>query len=158
MADLCGITIPENLNLDGVSLKNILLELQKKLDDRMIFSHRYHGGNLQPKRGAVRTQQYRYILDSNEEALYYMVIDPEQEVDLGSHIVLTVGNKSLKNTIDKAHDRASRAGELLKPWGKMELGTLKLKKGQTQLVITSSMMKGNQVLEVKGIILEKINN
>ncbi len=268
LADLCGISIPENLNLDGVSLKNILLEEQKKLDDRMIFSHRYQGGKLQPKRGAVRSQQYRYVLDSNEESLYDMVNDPEQEVDikedkkkefyqlknayydwfkevsdgwelestipcgyqefpktelsvvessftgdlnfkgrgftddwlvnwvnpkdsirwdvnlvssgrykftleyvcpeadLGSQVVLSVGNKSLKNTIDKAfdeplykaHDRAPRAGELLKPWGKMELGTLVLEKGQTQVVLKSRMMKGNQVIEVKSVIVEKINN
>jgi arylsulfatase A len=233
----------------------------------MIFSHRYHGGKLQPIKGAVRTQQYRYILDPKEVGLFDMVNDPGQEVnikgqnpkkyeqlkkaysewfsdiskewklestipcgysefpncklsvvearftgdlrfhgrgfagdwienwvnandsivwnincvndgrykftieyqcpqdDLGSQVVLYVGDKSLKTNVDVAFDkplypsldRAPRAGELQKPWGKIEIGSLKLKKGQTKVVLSANNIKGSQVIEVKGVIVEKIN-
>ncbi len=267
LADLCNITLPEDLKADGVSLKNYLLNKQEPLFDRMIFSHMYFGGKLQPKKGAVRTQQYRYVLNPNEEGLYDMINDPGQEVnimeeypeqfeqlredyaawfedvtmgwqlktvipcgydespvsnlsvvdasftgdilyhgrgfvndwivnwvnpddsiiwdvniinsghykftleyvcpeeDLGSQVVLSAGDKSLTILVDVAfdeplyasHDRAPRAGELQKPWGKIEIGNLKVKKGQTKIVLSANSMKGSQVIEVKGIIVEKIN-
>ncbi|MBA7558146.1 hypothetical protein ES705_50937 [subsurface metagenome] len=227
----------------------------------------YYGGKLQPRKGAVRTQQYRYVLNPNEEGLYDLVNDPGQEVnikekkpkqfeqlkkaysewftdvtkdwklettiprgyaefpisklsvvesrftgdlrfhghgyandwlvnwintndsiiwdinfvnsgsykftiqyvcpheDLGSQLVLSVGDKSLKTNVGVAfdeplypsHDRAPRAGELQKPWGKIEPGRLNIKKGQTKIVLSANNMKGSQVMEVKGIIVEKIN-
>jgi arylsulfatase A-like enzyme len=267
LADLCNITLPGDLKIDGVSLKNYVLNEQEPFFERMIFSHMYFGGKLQPKKGAVRTQQYRYVLNPDEEGLYDMMNDPGQEVDLrdqqteqfetlrkaylawfeevtegwkletvipcgynesplsylsvvdahltgelhyhgrgyvndwavnwvnsndsiiwdvnftnsgrykltleyvcpkddvGSQVELSVGDNSLKADIDAAfneplypsHDRAPRAGELQKPWGKMELGTLKVKKGQTKIVLSANSMKGSQVIEVNGIIIEKIN-
>jgi hypothetical protein len=87
------------------------------------------------------------------------------QVDLGSQIKLSVGDKSLKTTVDVAfdeplypsHDRAPRAGELQKPWGKIEIGSLKLKQGQSKIMLTAKNMKGSQVIEVKGISVEKVN-
>tara|TARA_B100000809_G_scaffold263160_1_gene315755 strand:+ start:2639 stop:4381 length:1743 start_codon:yes stop_codon:yes gene_type:complete len=266
LVDICDLSLPKNLKLDGVSLKKTIFNDQEPFFDRMLFSHRYNGNKLQLMRGAVRTQQYRYILDTKEVGLFDMVNDPGQEVnikkknpkeyeelkkaysewftditkdwkleaiipcgynefpiaklsvveadfsgdlrfhgrgfandwlenwvnpndsitwdvnlvssgrykftieyqcpqdDLGSEVVVSVGGKTLKNTIEKVFDkplypsldRAKRAGELQKPWGKMVLGTLKLKKGQTQVVVKSGMMKGSQVMEVKSVIVEKM--
>jgi arylsulfatase A-like enzyme len=82
LADLCNISLPENLNIDGVSLKNYLLNEEEPFSERMIFSHRYHGRKLQAKKGAVRTQQYRYVLQPDEEGLFDMINDPGQEVDI----------------------------------------------------------------------------
>lgn len=48
----------------------------------MVFSHRWHGNKLQPKKGAVRTRQYRYVLNPQEEGLYDIINDPGQEVDI----------------------------------------------------------------------------
>lgn len=267
LVDICGLSLPENLKIDGVSLKNYLFNNQEPFTDRMIFSHRYHGGKLQAIKGAVRTQQYRYILNPKEVGLFDMVNDPGQEVnikgknpkqyeqlkmaysewfsdvskdwklestiscgysefpisklsvvearftgdlrfhgrgfagdwienwvnandsivwnincvndgrykftieyqctqdDLGSQVVLSVGDKSLKTDVKVVFDeplypsldRAPRAGELQKPWGKIEIGSLKLKKGQTKVILSANNIKGNQVIEVKGIIVEKIN-
>lgn len=265
LADLCNISLPQKLDIDGVSLSNYLLNDQEPLSERMIFSHMYFGGKLQPTKGAVRTQQYRYVLNPREEGLYDMVNDPGQEVnimsekpeqfnllkkaysewfndvsidwkletiipcgydefpishlsavearstgvlryhgrgfvndwlvnwinpndsiiwdvnfvsggqyrftieyvcpqeDLGSELVLSVGGKSLKANVDEAfdkplyptHDRAPRAGELQKPWGKLILGNLKLEEGKTKIVLSANNMKGSQVIEVKGVIVEK---
>ena len=267
LADLCNLSLPGNLEIDGVSLKNHLLKEEEPNVDRKIYSHMYFGGKLQPTKGAVRTQQYRYVLNPDEEGLYDMINDPGQEVnikekspdlfeqfrkeylawfedvtrdweletvipcgytefpitylrgveadlsgdlrfygrgfvndwivnwvnptdritwdanfvtsgrykftieyvcpqeDLGSQIELTVGDKSLKTNIDVAfnepfytsHDRAPRAGELQKPWGKIEMGSLKIKKGRTEIALSARNKKGNQVMEVKGVILEKID-
>ncbi|MEM6628236.1 MAG: hypothetical protein AAF694_01120 [Bacteroidota bacterium] len=52
------------------------------LFDRMIFSHMHFGRKLQPTKGAVRTQWYRYVLNLNEEDLYHMINDLGQEVDI----------------------------------------------------------------------------
>jgi arylsulfatase A-like enzyme len=267
LADLCNISLPEDLDIDGVSLKSILLDEEEKDIDRMIYSHRHFGGKLQAKKGAVRTQQYRYVLNPDEEGLFDMINDPGQEVnikgknpeqfkllktsyltwfkevskdwklesiipcgytefpitklsvveagfagdirfhghgyvgdwlenwiqpddsiswevnvvnsgrykftieyqcpqeDLGSELVLTVGDKPLKTTVNSAfdeglypsRDRAPRSGELQKPWGKLDMGSLKLKKGQCNIVLSANSMKGNQVIEVKSVIVEKIN-
>jgi len=267
ITDLCRITLPEELEIDGVSLKNYLLNEQEPYFDRMIFSHMYFGGKLQPRKGAARTQQYRYVLNPKEEGLFDMINDPGQEVnlkekdraqfeqlkraylewfyevsegwkldtvipcgytefprsslsvvearftgelhfhgrgfvndwivnwinpddritwdvnfvnsgqykftieyvcpeeDLGSQIVLSVGDKSLKTRVYEAFDkplypsfdRAPRAGELQKPWGKIEVGRLKVMKGQTKIVLSADHMKGCQVFEVRGVIVEKID-
>ena len=267
LADLCNISLPENLEIDGVSLKNYLLNEQEPVFDRMIFNHMYFGGQLQAKKGAVRTQQFRYVLNPDEEGLYDMINDPGQEVnikedkpkqfeqlktayaawfqdvtkgwelesvipcgyeefpncyvstvesrfngelrfhgrgfvndwlinwvnpndsmlwelnfanrgryrftieyvcpqeDVGSEIILTVGDKSLTSYVDvpfdeplyPSHDRAPRAGELQKPWGKMEIGKLKVESGHTKLVLSAKNMKGSQVMEVKGLIIEKVD-
>ena len=101
----------------------------------------------------VSSGQYKFMIE------YQCTQD-----ELGSQIVLSVGGKTLKSTIEKvfdeplypSHDRARRAGELQKPWGKIELGALELKKGQTQVILKSNMMKGSQVMEVKSVIVEKM--
>jgi len=88
---------------------------------------------------------------------------PQQ--DLGSEIVLSVEGKSLKKTIDvpfdeplyPSLDRAPRAGEQQKPWGKMQLGTIKIKKGQTKVVLSANSKNGNQIMEVKRVTIKKLN-
>ena len=66
LVDICDLSLPENLKLDGVSLKKTIFNDQEPFFDRMLFSHRYHGNELEPTKGAVRTQQFRYILDPKE--------------------------------------------------------------------------------------------
>lgn len=267
LADLCDISIPENLELDGVNLSKYLLNDQQAHFDRTIYTHFYFGNKLQPKKGTARTHQYRYVLNPGGEGLYNMINDPGQErnirdnkpkefkelqeaysnwfndvsknwkienlipvgfdafpvchlnaveaslmgdirfkgrgfvndwivnwvntddrivwdvdfvdsgrynfileyqcpeEDLGAEVVLSIGNKSLKTTINipfdaplyPSLDRTPRAGEMQKPWGKIELGNLKIKKGETKVVLSANNKKGSQIIEVKRISIKKIN-
>lgn len=74
LADMAGIGIQTQKPLDGVSLMPLLLEQEKKLNDRLIFNH--WNGRL-----SVRSQEYR--LD-NEGKLFNMISDPGQKVDIST--------------------------------------------------------------------------
>ncbi len=72
LADLTGIQHNTNKPLDGISLKPLLLEKNKKWEERLIFNH-------WGRRTSVRSQQYR--LDNNNK-LFDMVNDPGQYIDI----------------------------------------------------------------------------
>ncbi len=266
VADLCGITIPDTLQLDELSLKDSLLKGETAPDDRIIFAHRFFGGKLQLRSGAARSKRYRYVLTNQEETFFDLINDPGQkkdiskanpeqfeshrtayrqwfedvsknweivslipcgysefpithlhavqskpsgeikfhgrgfhhdwiinwvdpkddikwnidvvesgryrvaikytcpEKDIGSKIRISVGGKSLTATVDKAYDpdlfpnrdRAPRSGEIEKPWATLEVGHLNLKKGVDTLTLSADHMPGSQVMEVREVILERI--
>ncbi|MHC4225940.1 MAG: arylsulfatase [Planctomycetota bacterium] len=72
LADVAGIRIVGNKQLDGISIKPLLLTEAKNWPDRMIFSH-------QRGRVSVRTQRYR--LDHTGK-LFDMKNDPGQNRDV----------------------------------------------------------------------------
>ncbi|MEM7601572.1 MAG: sulfatase-like hydrolase/transferase [Verrucomicrobiota bacterium] len=82
LADLCGIEIPHALKLDGVSLKDSLLNGGTAPDGRMIFAHRFFGGELQLRSGSARSDRYRYVLTNQEETLFDLINDPSQKKDI----------------------------------------------------------------------------
>mgnify|MGYP001796220160 CR=1 FL=1 len=268
LADLCEIELPDNLSLDGISLKNHLVNPEAALTDRSIFTHFYRmGQEFTSRKGTARTLQYRYIHDYKTEQLFDLINDPGQNVnlreqkpdvfeelqtsylnwfqevsnnwkvesvipvgydefprcklnaveakysgdlkfhgkgyvndwlenwinpqdsitwsvnivsdgdyeflleyvcpqeDLGSTISLTEGGQSIKARVNKpfsepfyeTHDRAPRSGELQKPWGKLKLGTMSLPKGASTITLSASKMKGNQIIELKSILVKKLN-
>lgn len=87
------------------------------------------------------------------------------ELDIGAKIRITVDGKVLNSRVDKAYDpaiypafdRAPLSGELEKPWATLEIGTIDLQKGITELILSADNMPGSQVMEVREVILERIN-
>ncbi|MEM9157417.1 MAG: arylsulfatase [Verrucomicrobiota bacterium] len=86
------------------------------------------------------------------------------EKDIGSQVRISVGGKSLQATVDKAFDpdlfpnldRAPRSGEIEKPWATLELGYLNLKKGVDTFTLSADRMPGSQIMDVREVILERI--
>jgi len=96
--ELCGISWPDTLRLDGISLMPFINKDSARFSsERMIFTH--HTNNISQKfPGSVRTQQYRMVIDSNQDTLLYdMVTDPGQTTDI-------------------AHDHAGLTEELIKAY------------------------------------------
>ncbi len=87
------------------------------------------------------------------------------EKDTGSQVRITVGGKSLQAVVERPYnpdffpnyDRAPRSGEIEKPWSTLEVGSLNLKKGVDTLTFSADHMPGSQVMEVRKLILERIN-
>lgn len=84
--------------------------------------------------------------------------------DVGSQIRVTVNENELEAIVDQPfdpalfpnHDRATRAGELEKPWATLELGKMEMDQGITKLVLSADRMPGTQVMEVREVILERV--
>ena len=269
--DICQIKIPENLQLDGISLKSGLLDIEPLPNDRLIFTHRYRGieeGSINAFNGSARNSQYRYVRRRGEEQLFDLINDPGQKMDIskeqaaqfrhfqnayqnwfsdvfygwelqsvipcgyrefpithlhavqsslsgklkfhgkgfhhdwivnwvdptdtitwdinvvesgryrvavryvcpkqdvGSSFNIKIAGKKLHGQIDKAYDpaiypafdRAPRSGELEKPWATLEIGTIDLQKGITELILSADNMPGSQVMEVREVILERADD
>lgn len=77
LVELCRLPLPRTLPLDGVSLVPLLKGETAGWPDRMIFSH-------WGRRGSVRNQRWRAVVDRNGEwQLYDMIADPGQEHEVG---------------------------------------------------------------------------
>jgi arylsulfatase A-like enzyme len=77
--DLCNIPLPDSLNIDGKSLKSLLVDPVAEWPERHLFS--YHS-----KKGAVRNNQFRLTLDSDgKNSLFDMIADPSQLTDIASN-------------------------------------------------------------------------
>jgi arylsulfatase A len=71
LADACGAKGSKTLPLDGVSLMPLLEGRAADWPDRMLF-----------EKGAVRTQQWRFMAKGKGGGLYDMVADPGQQKDV----------------------------------------------------------------------------
>ncbi|MBN2411273.1 arylsulfatase [candidate division KSB1 bacterium] len=80
--DLCGIDIPQEPRLDGISLVPLLKEDETNWPDRTIYTHQAKGGLLKPAPASARTQQYRLVVQDNGYELYDMIKDPQQKKDI----------------------------------------------------------------------------
>lgn len=79
LVELCGVPMLETLPLDGVSLVPLLKGATANWPERMIFSH-------WGRRGSVRTQRWRAVVEGKEWELYDMIADPGQQEDIaGRH-------------------------------------------------------------------------
>jgi len=78
-------------DLDGVSLVPLLIGNAKDWPDRMLFSH-WKG------RGAVRTEQYRLVVERDRYSLYDMIADPGQKTDIAEQDTATAAR------LQKAYD------------------------------------------------------
>ncbi len=83
--ELCGLPMPETLPQDGKSLAPLLAGGHTDWPDRMLFTFRTPGANLQNIRGSVRTQRWRAVKRTQNWQLYDMVADPAQQEDIAKH-------------------------------------------------------------------------
>jgi len=105
IAELCGVTDPRTLPLDGVSLVPLLTGQTRDWPDRMIFARSpgwrrmvsYRDPvirDLQPYAGTVRTQRWRAVNEGDRWQLYDMLNDPSQERDVAADHPDTVARLS----------------------------------------------------------------
>lgn len=86
LADLADITLPTDLNLDGKSLTPLLLSEDTTWDARTLH-HLQSDGKLEGYRAAVRTDQYRLVINNDQTVeLYDMLADPRQTTDLADQL------------------------------------------------------------------------
>ena len=110
IAELCGVTNPRTLPLDGVSLVPLLTGRTRDWPGRMIFARSpgwrrmvsYRDPvieDLQPYAGTVRTQRWRAVNEGDRWQLYDMLGDPSEERDVAADHPDTVARLS------RAYDR-----------------------------------------------------
>ncbi|MEM9888311.1 MAG: arylsulfatase [Bacteroidota bacterium] len=84
LLDLCDVSIPNSLNLDGKSLVPLLEGQNENWEARNIYSFR-HGQPFRPNPGAVRSPQYRWVLERDSSiSLYDMQRDPSQKSNIAA--------------------------------------------------------------------------
>lgn len=84
LLDMCGIAIPEGLQLDGKSLWPLIEGTASAWLDRSLFFNqgREQSGMKYP--GAVRTQRYRWVRNREQGELYDMLADPGEQTNIAS--------------------------------------------------------------------------
>lgn len=74
--DLCNLPLPDSLNIDGSSLKPLLVNPTSEWEERPLFSYFF-------EKGAVRNNQFRLTVGRDgKKSLYDMVADPSQITDI----------------------------------------------------------------------------
>ena len=87
LADLCGVPVPENLELDGWSLRPLLQGDEADWPERAIFTHRAANDGREcpgPAEGAIRTTTHRLVHSCEGYELYDMTCDPGETTDLAA--------------------------------------------------------------------------
>ena len=78
--ELCHIPLPGTLPMDGISLVRAMTE--NNVEERMVFTHQV-AWTFKPVPGAVRTPEYRLVLNNRGDTLLYnMLDDPGQKTDI----------------------------------------------------------------------------
>jgi arylsulfatase A len=78
LAELCGVPLPANVSLDGVSLAELLTGQADDLAERSLFFHNSRSGLLKYP-GAVRTPRWRAARRRSQWELHDMQADPKQQ-------------------------------------------------------------------------------
>lgn len=91
LAQLCGISLPDSLALDGVSLGPLLSDNAEEWKPRNIYTHQVRQ-TLAMTLGSVRSDRHRLVLRNDSTLLYDMIQDPFQTNDI-SVSQLMVANK-----------------------------------------------------------------
>ena len=81
LASLCNISLPDSLLLDGINLADWWKGSQNELPERSLFVQQ-SDRTLTPEKGAVRTDDYRYVRYPDYTGLYYLPSDPGEKHDL----------------------------------------------------------------------------
>ncbi|GAB3011795.1 sulfatase-like hydrolase/transferase [Spirosoma pulveris] len=86
LVGLCGLRFRPANPIDGRSLAALLLGRTDTLPDRLLFTHvaGMSAGRLAAQPGAVRTAQYRLVLEKEQVHLYDMLSDPSQSRNLAT--------------------------------------------------------------------------
>lgn len=84
LAELCDLPLPENLKLDGRSLVPLMQRTSESWEERALFTIHTEGENRM-KPGAVRTNQYRLVVDhGGKKHLFDMKADPGETNNIAS--------------------------------------------------------------------------
>ncbi len=80
LVNLCNLDKPTTLPLDGLDLSPLLLEEYPDFPDRLFFTKRSTEFIIPD--GAVRSDQYRLVIENGDTMLFDMQIDPGQQNDI----------------------------------------------------------------------------
>ncbi len=80
--ELCGVSAPKGVSLDGMSLVPLLEGRATGWPDRTIFTHQSRQGEARPAPGAARTQRWRWVQEGQRAELFDMAADPGQARDV----------------------------------------------------------------------------
>ena len=95
LISLCKLDRPEGLSLDGMDLSNLLLGEPTMVPDRMFFTKK--STEIMDADGAIRSGQYRLVIENGDTMLFDMDADPGEKNDLSAI------ESALKNTLSKAY-------------------------------------------------------
>jgi arylsulfatase A len=84
LMELCELPMPKTLPLDGMSLVPLLNGDDSHWPQRTLFTQHMLGGRKGGMAAAVRTQQYRAVLQGKDWSLYDMQSDPGQAKDIAT--------------------------------------------------------------------------
>jgi arylsulfatase A len=85
--------------------------------------------------------------------------------DVGARVRIEAGKDSIEGRVDKAHDpdyipspdRYPRVEAYEKEWAFLDLGVIEMMKGRTQFKVKALSKPGDQVIELKDVILTRID-
>lgn len=78
LLDLLNLKRPQNLHLDGLSLRNIIEgKADEKFQHRLLFTKASHN-TLDPWNASIRSRDYRLVIESDDTLLYNITTDPTQ--------------------------------------------------------------------------------
>jgi len=101
LVGLCGLRFTPANPIDGRNLSGLLLGQTDTLPDRPLFTHvaGMSPAGLTAEPGAVRTAQFRLVLQKEQVHLYDMLRDPAQSTDLAA------GQRQQVQTLQTAYER-----------------------------------------------------
>lgn len=86
LCELCGVPLPRQVELDGMSLAPLLLDGDVTWPERGFFTFKDTKPAPDGKQGAVRTDRYRAVREKGRWELYDMLTDAGQQRDIaGEH-------------------------------------------------------------------------
>ncbi|MDB6075826.1 MAG: atsA 16, partial [Verrucomicrobiaceae bacterium] len=84
LMELCGLRMPKTLPVDGRSLVPLLEGRSEGWPERVLFTQHMLTGRKGNSAAAVRTQQYRAVMQGKDWRLYDMEADPSQLKDIAT--------------------------------------------------------------------------
>lgn len=91
IADMCNIKLHDSLQIDGVSLKPLLLNEKHESKNRTLFALKPHPELYMA--GSARSDSFRFVLDKQgKEMLYDMKSDPKQNNNIANDFP-TISNR-----------------------------------------------------------------
>lgn len=98
LCDLAAVAVPQNIQIDGVSLRPLLTESARPWPARRLFTHWGDDaeGRPRPDRGAVRTDRWRAVQENDRWQLYDMLADPSETSDVANahpHLVAELASE-----------------------------------------------------------------
>lgn len=82
LISLCNLEPPETLPLDGVDISDLLLKENGSIEERLFFTKKSREVLIPD--GAVRSAQYRFVVEREDTMLFDMTADPGQKKDISS--------------------------------------------------------------------------